>query len=95
MNVSIEEASRFGIMTANEDSVIVDFEEKPKQPKSTLASMGIYIFNWEKLKKYLIENENDENATKDFGKDIIPTMLKDGRKWLPILLKVIGRMSEQ
>jgi glucose-1-phosphate adenylyltransferase len=80
LNVSIEEAPRFGIMTANEDSVIVDFEEKPKQPKSTLASMGIYIFNWEKLKKYLIENENDENATKDFGKDIIPAMLKDGQK---------------
>lgn len=80
LNVSLEEASRFGIMTADENSVITDFTEKPKEPKSTLASMGIYIFNWPILRKYLIDNENDENATKDFGKDIIPTMLKDGCK---------------
>lgn len=80
LDVPLEEASRFGIMTADENSVIVDFEEKPKEPKSTLASMGIYIFTWTKLKKYLIENENDETASKDFGKDIIPNMLHDGQK---------------
>lgn len=80
LEVSLEEASRFGIMTADENSVITDFEEKPKQPKSTLASMGIYIFNWDKLKKYLIDNENDESASKDFGKDIIPHMLSDKQK---------------
>lgn len=80
LNVSLEEASRFGIMTADENSVITDFTEKPKEPKSTLASMGIYIFNWPILRKYLIDNENDETASKDFGKDIIPTMLKDGQK---------------
>lgn len=80
LEVSLEEASRFGIMTADENSVITNFEEKPKQPKSTLASMGIYIFNWDKLKKYLIDNENDESASKDFGKDIIPHMLSDKQK---------------
>lgn len=80
LEVSLEEASRFGIMTADENSIITDFEEKPAQPKSTLASMGIYIFCWPKLRKYLIENENDESASKDFGKDIIPTMLARGEK---------------
>lgn len=80
LDVSLEEASRFGIMTADENGTIVDFEEKPKEPKSTLASMGIYIFSWNKLRQYLISNENDESASKDFGKDIIPTMLKDGQK---------------
>lgn len=80
LDVPLEEASRFGIMTANEDSVITNFEEKPKEPTSTLASMGIYIFNWVKLKHYLIENENDETATKDFGKNVIPAMLKNNEK---------------
>ncbi len=75
LDVSLEEASRFGIMTADENGFITEFEEKPKQPKSTLASMGIYIFTWKKLKQYLIDNENDENASKDFGKNIIPDML--------------------
>jgi glucose-1-phosphate adenylyltransferase len=78
LNVPLDEASRFGIMTANEDGVITAFEEKPKEPKSTLASMGIYIFTWSKLKKYLINNENDETASKDFGKNIIPDMLGNG-----------------
>lgn len=77
LDVSIEEASRFGIMTANKDGVITAFEEKPKEPKSTLASMGIYIFTWSKLRKYLIDNENDETASKDFGKNIIPDMLNN------------------
>ncbi len=78
INVSIDEASRFGIMTADENSIITAFEEKPKEPKSTLASMGIYIFSWDKLRKYLIDNENDETSSKDFGKNIIPNMLDNG-----------------
>ncbi len=79
--VSIEEASRLGIMICEENSTkIVDFEEKPKHPKSTLASMGIYVFTWEKMKKYLIENENADTGSKDFGKDIIPAMLEHGEK---------------
>ena len=80
LKVSQEEASRFGIMTADDDGAITEFEEKPKEPKSTLASMGIYIFNWDVLKQYLIDNENDDNASKDFGKDIIPAMLNDRQK---------------
>lgn len=73
--VSMEEATRLGIMTCNPDFRVVDFEEKPKQPKSTLASMGIYVFTWSKLKKYLTDNENANTGSKDFGKDIIPSML--------------------
>lgn len=74
-DVSLEEATRLGIMTCDNDMRVVDFTEKPKEPKSTLASMGIYVFTWKKLKEYLIENENDNNGSKDFGKDIIPSML--------------------
>lgn len=73
--VSLEEATRLGIMTCDSDMRVVDFTEKPKEPKSTLASMGIYVFTWKKLKEYLIENENANNGSKDFGKDIIPSML--------------------
>ncbi|MEG0615444.1 MAG: glucose-1-phosphate adenylyltransferase [Oscillospiraceae bacterium] len=80
LNVSLDEASRFGIMTADENGIITDFTEKPAEPKSTLASMGIYVFNWDKLKKYLVDNENDTEASKDFGKNIIPTMLADNQK---------------
>ncbi len=75
IDVPRSEASRFGIMTCDEEGRIVDFTEKPKEPKSTLASMGIYVFSWEKLRKYLIENENANTGSKDFGKDIIPAML--------------------
>lgn len=75
INVSKEEASRFGIMNTNEDMSIYEFEEKPKVPKSTLASMGIYIFNWETLKKYLKADELDELSSNDFGKNIIPKMI--------------------
>lgn len=78
--VTLEEATRLGIMTANEEDVITEFEEKPKHPKSTLASMGIYIFTWSKLKQYLIENENNPDEDKDFGKAIIPNMLNAGEK---------------
>ena len=80
LDVPMEEASRFGIMITNDEGEIIDFEEKPKHPRSTLASMGIYIFTWSKLKKYLIENENNEAEDKDFGKAIIPNMMKAGEK---------------
>ena len=79
LDVSLEEASRFGIMTCDDTRRIVDFTEKPKQPKSTLASMGIYVFTWSKLQKYLIENERN-GESKDFGKDIIPAMLENNEK---------------
>ena len=75
INVPMEEASRFGIMTVDDENRVVRFTEKPKEPESTLASMGIYCFTWQKLKKYLIENENANTGSKDFGKDIIPAML--------------------
>lgn len=78
LEVSLEEASRFGIMTCDENKKVVNFVEKPKNPELTLASMGIYVFTWAKLKKYLIENENANTGSKDFGKDIIPSMLKNG-----------------
>ena len=80
IDVPRSEASRFGIMTCDEEGRIVDFPEKPKEPKSTLASMGIYVFSWEKLRKYLIENENANTGSKDFGKDIIPAMLANDER---------------
>ena len=82
IDVPLEEASRFGIMNADENNIIHEFEEKPANPKSTLASMGIYIFTYAKLKKYLIEDAKDPNSDYDFGKNIIPNMLKDGNKLL-------------
>ncbi|MBE6614009.1 MAG: glucose-1-phosphate adenylyltransferase [Ruminococcaceae bacterium] len=78
LEVSLEEASRFGIMNTDDDMKILEFEEKPKVPKSTKASMGIYIFNRDILEKYLIADEADPNSSKDFGKNIIPNMLADG-----------------
>ena len=72
-----EEASRFGIMNTNSDNRIIEFEEKPKNPKSNKASMGVYIFTWEKLRKYLTLDEEDKNSSNDFGKNIIPDMLND------------------
>ena len=80
LEVPWEEASRFGIMTADENNVITKFEEKPKEPKSNLASMGIYIFTWEKLRKYLTEDEADKTSSNDFGKNIIPNMLADQQR---------------
>ena len=80
IDVPLEEASRFGIMNTREDNSIYEFEEKPKIPKSTNASMGIYIFNWSILKRYLREDEKDINSSNDFGKNIIPNMLRSGRK---------------
>ena len=78
--VPMEEASRFGIMNTHEDGAIYEFEEKPKQPKSNKASMGIYIFKWDILKKFLEEDEEDPNSENDFGKNIIPNLLNAGHK---------------
>ncbi len=80
INVPMHEASRFGIMNTNEDLSIYEFEEKPEHPKSTNASMGIYIFNWKVLKKFLEEDELDPNSSNDFGKNIIPKMLNVGKR---------------
>ena len=80
IQVSMQEATRLGILSTGEDGYINEFAEKPKEPKSDLASMGIYIFNWKKLREYLIADENDPNSQKDFGKNIIPTMLDAGEK---------------
>lgn len=77
--VPLKEASRFGIMNTNEDGSIYEFEEKPAEPKSNLASMGIYIFNWKTLRKLLLADIKDPNSHHDFGKDIIPTLLNDGK----------------
>ena len=80
MPVPWEEASRFGIMNVDEEGTITDFEEKPAEPKSNLALMGIYIFTYEVLKKYLEADERDPSSANDFGKNIIPTMLENGEK---------------
>lgn len=78
IDVPLEEAHRFGIMNTDETGRIVSFEEKPAQPKSTNASMGIYIFNWKKLKEYMAKDDADPNSDNDFGKNIIPAMLDAG-----------------
>ena len=80
MEVPWEEASRFGIMACDEDKKIYEFAEKPKEPKSNLASMGIYIFTWSKLKKYLEEDEANPDSENDFGKNVIPAMLQNGER---------------
>ena len=80
IEVPIREASRFGIMNTNETGQIVEFEEKPEHPKSNLASMGIYIFNWKTLRKLLVADMKDPDSNHDFGKDIIPQMLNNGNK---------------
>ena len=80
IDVSLEEASRFGILNTNEDGSIYEFEEKPAHPKSTNASMGIYVFSWKKLRKYLIEDAENENSSNDFGKDVLPAMLNAGER---------------
>ncbi|HEM3143378.1 glucose-1-phosphate adenylyltransferase [Streptococcus suis] len=79
IEVPIKEASRFGIMNTDEDYRIEEFEEKPENPKSNLASMGIYIFTWKTLKKYLQEDDKLDTSSHDFGHDIIPKYLEDGR----------------
>ncbi len=80
MEVPWEEAPRFGLMVADENDKITEFQEKPKNPKSNLASMGIYIFNWDILRKYLMEDEADPESENDFGNNIIPNLLRDHRK---------------
>ncbi|MEG1805893.1 MAG: sugar phosphate nucleotidyltransferase, partial [Clostridia bacterium] len=80
--VPIEEASRFGIMSKDAKNRITEFEEKPKQPKSNLASMGIYIFSKKVLEEYLIADDADDTSAHDFGKNIIPKMLKDNKKMM-------------
>ena len=80
LNVSLKEASRFGIMNTDDKGYIYEFEEKPEKPKSTLASMGIYIFNYKELRRYLIADAADENSKHDFGMNIIPSMLADKKK---------------
>ena len=80
LEVPWEEASRFGILATDENEQIYEFAEKPKEPKSNKASMGVYVFSWDKLKKYLIEDETDPNSANDFGKNIIPNMLNDGQR---------------
>ena len=80
LNVSLKEASRFGIMNTNTDGTIYEFEEKPAKPKSTLASMGIYIFTYKELRKYLIDDAKNEDSKHDFGMNIIPDMLADDKK---------------
>ena len=80
LEVTIEEAKRFGILNVEADDKVYEFEEKPPQPKSNLASMGIYVFTWSKLRKYLIDDEADPNSSNDFGKNIIPNMLHAGEK---------------
>lgn len=77
IEVKWEEASRFGLMSVDAENTIVEFNEKPKEPKSNLASMGVYIFNWKALKAYLIKDEENPESSKDFGKDLIPLMLKE------------------
>jgi len=79
LDVPLSEASRFGIMNTHEDGKIYEFEEKPKVPKSTNASMGVYVFKWDVLRSYLIADEEDPSSSNDFGKNIIPNMLNDGK----------------
>ncbi len=80
IEVPMKEASRFGIMNTDEDGRIVEFEEKPEKPKSNLASMGIYIFDWKLLRKMLLADMKSADSNHDFGKDIIPALLADGKK---------------
>jgi len=80
IDVPYEDASRYGIMNTEPDGRIYEFEEKPRNPKSTLASMGVYIFTWEILREYLIRDEQLAESSHDFGKDVIPAMLADGRR---------------
>lgn len=79
IEVPFEDAHRFGILNTNDDGSIYEFDEKPKNPKSNLASMGIYVFTWDVIKPYLIEDEQNPDSDHDFGKDIIPALLKDNR----------------
>ncbi len=85
LEVPWEEASRFGLMILNDDNSISEFEEKPKNPRSNKASMGVYIFTWSKLRQYLIDDENNTDSSNDFGKDVIPAMHKAGERMFAYL----------
>lgn len=87
IGVPMREASRFGIMNANDDGVIYEFEEKPEKPKSNLASMGIYIFDWKQLRKLLVADMKNPDSHHDFGKDIIPALLGDGKRLMAYKFK--------
>lgn len=87
IRVPWEEVSRFGIMNTNEDGTIVEFDEKPKNPISNQASMGIYVFSWNILQKYLMEDEHKAYSSNDFGKDVIPEMLRAGQKMVAYLFE--------
>lgn len=87
IEVPWNEANRFGIMNTNDNGNIIEFDEKPAQPRSNLASMGVYIFKWEILKKYLEEDEESSHSSHDFGKDIIPSYLNDHRKLMAYTFK--------
>ena len=94
IEVPMKEASRFGIMNTNETGRIVEFEEKPEKPKSNLASMGIYIFNWKLLRKMLLADMKNPDSNHDFGKDIIPTLLGDEKRLFALpRSRATGRMS--
>ncbi len=80
IEVELSEAGRFGILNTNSDGSIYEFEEKPKTPKSNLASMGIYVFNWQKLKRYLQADEQDKTSHNDFGRNVLPAMLRAGER---------------
>ena len=80
IDVPLAEASRFGILNTNPDGSIYEVDEKPKVPKSTKASMGIYVFSWDKLRKYLTEDQENPNSSNDFGKDVLPAMLNAGER---------------
>mgnify|MGYP000097356333 FL=1 len=80
IDVPLEEASRFGILNTHADGEIYEFDEKPEKPKSTHASMGIYIFSYKELRKYLIEDDENKNSSHDFGKDVLPAMLNAGER---------------
>lgn len=80
LEVPWEEASRFGLMLTDDDNKIAEFEEKPKNPRSNKASMGVYIFTWSKLRQYLIDDEANPNSSNDFGHDVIPAMHNAGEK---------------
>ena len=79
INVPLQEASRFGIMNTNSDGSVYEFEEKPQKPKSTKASMGVYLFDWSVLRQYLIDDEHNKDSSNDFGKDIIPRLVNDNK----------------
>ncbi|MBR0541780.1 MAG: glucose-1-phosphate adenylyltransferase [Clostridia bacterium] len=85
LEVPWEEASRFGLMVLNDDNSIASFEEKPKNPSSNKASMGVYIFTWSKLRQYLIDDENNPDSSNDFGHDVIPAMHSAGERMFAYL----------